>query len=427
MRHHLLRTTMFFSAISLLAIEALAAGTSATLQQEIPPSSETRLAPAESGTPPVPESRLETTTIVIDYRRDRIGRLKTARPSISQPAAGGLPIALGVVGPDTRTATSFRQQQDIPVGLDTRASVAATWTARQQIQIFGQREIYEAGFYDGLKQAFDDPLIGHWDHLQGDLAGSRDRQAYRIGSELGLRHARLKAGEDAHARIATQSRNTADRPRNTESSSMPEAAVDELAALMPPVREPRLLDVFQDLPLSTVLERSEPGSSPDPLKLYRSSNYQDFYDHSWTEPDPAFTYWLDHHRDRAFWRQLSELERASFARVFRSAYRHQLPELLTGRGEEAYGDGYGDGWSYGVRVVQEWRRRQGYHEGFTSALRTHAQSAYWKNYPSLFNNRYGELFREWSATARIEAREVAFVDASSGSRPQLSNLLASGD
>ncbi len=418
MRHYLLRTTMFFSAVLLLSTAASAASTSATLESENQ---------IDSKDPAVLESRLETSTIIIDYDRHRIGRYKTARPSISPPAAGALPSVLTVVRTNASADTSFRPQYT-PAGLETRASVAATWTARQQIQIFGHREIYEAGFYDGLQQAFHDPLIGDWDHLQGDLAGSRDRQAYRIGSELGLRHARIRADQDAHARIAFQSQNTTSQVRrDTESSLNREGVVDELTALMPQVREPRLLDVFEDLPLSSVLERSEPGSLPDPLKLYRSSNYQDFYDHHWTEPESAFAYWLTHHRDRAFWQQLSEDERTGFAEIFRSAYRHQLPELLAGRGEQAYGDGYGDGWSYGVRVVQEWRRRQGYHEGFNAALQTHARSAYWKSYPSLFDDRYGELFRQWSATAKAETGEVALVDAPNLTRTQLSNLIDSGD
>ncbi len=346
--------------------------------------------------------------IDIDYDLESLVRSAAGRPSISQPAAGTLPPSLAASKPnESRREAGGNNAAD---GLETRAAVASTWTAQQQIKIFGRREIYQAGFYDGMQQAFDDPLIGDWDFTQGHRAGGRDRDAYRIGSEAGLDHARVRAGEDAYARITAQCSGPSDRPQH----ALPSAADQRLDAStpMPAVREPRLLDVFEDLPLSSVLEQAGFEPFPDPFKLYRSDSYDDFYDRRWTDPARALDYWLDHHRDGAFWRQLSGEEKARFAKIFRSTFSRQLLEFLAGTGESAYAHGHGDGWSYGVLTVQEWRYRKGFHQGFTAALQEHARSTFNDRYPSLFDDRYGELFREWSTTARPGIRVgAAALDA----------------
>ena len=151
---------------------------------------------------------------------------------------------------------------------------------------------------------------------------------------------------------------------------------------------------------------------PDAFTLHRHDSYDDFYDRGWTEAAQAWDYWLDHNRDRAFWHQLSTDEQARFAKIFRSAYRLQLPELVAGTGESAYAHGHGDGWSYGALVVQEWSYRKGFHKGFTSALQDHAFSAFQASYPRQFDDQYGELFREWSTTAKPELRELVIADGS---------------
>lgn len=344
--------------------------------------------------------------IDIDYARESLSRSSAGRPSISQPAAGNLPPSL-VAATDDQPQLDDSETGD---GLETRAAVAATWTARQQMKIFGQREIYQAGFYDGLQQAFRDPLIGDWDFGEGHRAGRRDRDAYRIGSEFGVEHARESAAEDAYAEIRAQFHdlNNEPQPRVQPATTR---TLDAKAA-MPEVREPRLLDVFEDLPLASTLQIDPPGPLPDPFKLYRSDHYDDFYDRDWTESEQAYDYWLDHHRDSAFWRQLSGAEKTRFAKIFRATFSRQLPGVMTGAGESAYARGHGDGWSYGVLAVQDWRYRKGFHEGFTSALRDHARSTFNDRYPSLFDDRYGELFHEWSTTAKPEIRKLVVADDS---------------
>ncbi len=340
--------------------------------------------------------------IDIDYHRESLARSSIGRPSVSRPAAGTLPQALVAVAPSEEPPT-VKSPGDA-AGLETRAAVAATWTARQQVKVFGRWEIYQAGFYDGLQQAFQDPVIGDWDFRQGHRSGGRDRDAYRIGSELGLARARVRAFEDAWAQIRDQWN---DDPR-------PAAADRRLDATtpLPPIHEPRLLDVFEDLPLAAVLGGSGLDPLPDPIKLYRCDKYDDFYDRRWTEPARAFDYWLDHHRGRAFWRQLSDQEKTRFAKMFRATFSRQLPFVLADAGERAYAQGHGDGWSYGTLAVQEWRYRKGFHEGFTSALRDHARSTFDDRYPSLFDDRYGELFH--GAAAGTVVRRQVDVSAASG-------------
>ncbi len=340
--------------------------------------------------------------IDLDYHRESLARSSVGRPSISRPAAGTLPQALVAVAP-SEEPPPVKSPGDA-AGLETRAAVAATWTVRQQVKIFGRREIYQAGFYDALQQAFQDPLIGDWDFRQGHRSGRRDRDAYRIGSELGLARARVRAFEDAWAQIRD--------PWNDD--SRPAAADSGLAAStpLPPVHEPRLLDVFEDLPVASVLGGGGLDPLPDPIKLYRCDNYDDFYDHHWKGSEQAFDYWLDHHRDRAFWRQLNDQEKTRFARMFRATFSRQLPDVLADAGERAYAQGHGDGWSYGVQAVQEWRYRKGFHEGFTSALGEHARSTFDDRYPSLFDDRYGELFH--GSVTGPAARRLVDVSAAPG-------------
>ncbi len=406
MRHNPLRGLITFPTTRLLAISFLAFGFSHLSAFAADPPKE----------------------INIDYARECIGRSSTGRPSISQPAAGALPLALAAPRPSGELALAeLGGGRDAANGLKTRAAVAATWTARQQIQIFGRREIYQAGLYDGLQQAFHDPLIGDWDQLQGHHAGRRAREAFRIGSELGAEQARIVAAEDAYARITAQFHDLTRDPRAKAQpdkarriASRQERAMEQDTPI-PVARKPRLLDVFDDVPLSSFLTASERGPRdrhheleplPDPFKLYRSDSYDDFMDRRWTEPGRAFDYWLDHHRDSAFWRQLNDHEKVDFAEIFRFTFSRQLHGLLADAGEHAYGEGHGDGWNYGVLVVQEWSHRKGYHEGFTSALQQHARSAFRDRYPRLLDDRYGELFREWSTTAKPEIRKVVVVDGS---------------
>ncbi len=337
---------------------------------------------ASSATPETPEE------IDIEYQKQVIGRTVAGRPSLSLPAAGSLPRTLAEV-PGEEPSTVERQP--LSEDLETRAAIAATWAARQKINIFGRREIYTAGFFDGLQAAFRDPLIGDWDYRQGGRDGRRDRGAYRVGSEIGREAARRAAGNIAYTRLTVHT-DSGPEPGPTAAFSAP----------LPPAREPRLLDVFDQLPASSFLEHEEYEPLLDPWKLYRSDTYDDFYDRSWADPARAFGYWLDHHRDRAFWREINDSEQSQFQDVFLATFRRQLPELLAGAGDLAYSRGHDEGWKYAVAVVQEHSYRKGYHEGFGAALAAHAESAFYDSYPAFFDQRYNELVHEgWSAAPEI--------------------------
>ena len=308
--------------------------------------------------------------IDVEYKRDRNA---AGPPSISKPAAGGLPPCLAIEAP-----AGSGEHGDVAAkpGLETRASIAATWAARQKIVVFGEREIHRAGFFEGLQAAFQDPLIGDWDHRRGVRAGLRDPNARRIGAHLGAREARRTSAENVYDLITTPA---ADRP-----------ATPALEPWIPPARQPRLLDVFDQIPLKTFLEHTGSEPLPDAWKLYRSDSYADFYDRRWADAEAAFEYWLDHHRGQAFWSDLEETQRSRFMEIFHHAFQHQLPELLSGTGEHAYGRGHDEGWSYAVAVVREWQYRKGYTRGFEIALQDHAESAFLDRYLNRLAKRYDE-------------------------------------
>ena len=115
--------------------------------------------------------------------------------------------------------------------------------------------------------------------MQGQRAGRRDRDAYRIGSEVGFEQARLSASEDAYARITAQFHDLTREPRADARPADATRRAMEHEIPMPVVRKPRLLDVFEDLPLASSLV-----PRPDPFKLYRCNNYDDFFDRRWAEP-----------------------------------------------------------------------------------------------------------------------------------------------
>ncbi|MEM7352670.1 MAG: hypothetical protein AAF657_17860, partial [Acidobacteriota bacterium] len=173
---------------------------------------------------------------------------RRGRPSTSAPAAGALPETLTLALTRHFLAepqTSQAEQAD--QGLETRAAVAATWTARQQIESFGIRELYEAGFHDALQAALEDPGIGDWDYQAGIRSGQVDLRATEIGTQLGL----------SRAKQATQA----------------VALASEVTKPSPEVRQPRLLDVFDaHAPMSTLKMSAEDAAvlgQPDPWLLYR--------------------------------------------------------------------------------------------------------------------------------------------------------------
>lgn len=249
-------------------------------------------------------------------------------PSSSRPAAGKLPEALAIGVPDEEV-----EALGVPAdpALETRAAVAATWTARKVFDVFGRREIYRAGFYDGLHAALRDPILSQWEYSAGLRAGRRDRQARPAGAAL---------------------------------APQPETLV--FAASRPAARAPRIVEVFDEYPVSSS-RHIEIEPLPDPWRLYNARSYDDFYDREWTDPRHAFDVWLRQHEDRAFWRGMESAERARLAELFQRMYPRQLSDFAASFSEQAYGLGHDDGWDYGSLIAHEWSFRRGYHEGFSAA------------------------------------------------------------
>ncbi|MCP3958195.1 MAG: hypothetical protein GY719_10120 [bacterium] len=378
--------------------------------------------------------------IDLELERKSVGRSSAevssaARPSTSRPAAGVLPRALVIEVPDvpSKPNDGAGASPDAPQTdreLETRAAVAATWAARQSVDHSGRREIYRAGFYEGLQSAMRDPLLGAWDYRQGTRAGESDPRARLAGEEVGTEDAARVAGRSARLRVIDQFRDLSREP-----ALDPRAAVPAFTGALPAIREPRIVDVFKDHPVESVVAHD--FGSLDAWRLYRCDDVDDLYDSGWADASRGFDHWLRHHHDRAFWNQLSTTERARFESLFKCAYSHQLEELIHSVGDRVYARGHEDGWDYGSQVAYEWSFREGFAQGFETAVRDGAETAFHGAYPALYEDRYRQLFSEWSTSARPEIREVALADGNDDGvfepgeallvRYELANYGGSGD
>ncbi|MEM7582474.1 MAG: hypothetical protein AAF560_03765 [Acidobacteriota bacterium] len=315
------------------------------------------------------------------------------RPSFSKPSAGALPISVELPNPGIDEDLA-----GVDPSIETRAAVAATWTARKQFKNFGQRQLFQVGFHEALHWVLDDPVIGEWDYRRGQLAGEQAPDATRVGLERGRQDALQAARETATRHVSALFQAPGRRPLPDPRPAVPAALV---AALNPEVRAPQLIDVFEAVPVAEVSTEAEALLASDPWMLYRRASSTDAYDDSWVDAKGALDFWLDHHRERALWRQLDTADRASFSRLFQQIYQHQLSELLAERAERVYAQGFDAGWTYGNAVAHEWSFRQGYHAGFAAQLTKSAQTGFEELYPEHYQEHYRSLYREHFDAARL--------------------------
>ena len=143
----------------------------------------------------------ESQELEIGLERKSINRSaaeqSAGRPSTSRPAAGTLPAALRIEIEDAVGSGDPSGATAEDHALETRAAVAAAWSAKKRIERSGRPQAYRAGFYQGLRAALRDPLIGAWDYQQGIVAGKADPQAHLAGAEIGLEDAERAAEESA--------------------------------------------------------------------------------------------------------------------------------------------------------------------------------------------------------------------------------------
>jgi len=335
------------------------------------------------------------------------------RPSNSLPEPGGVPPGLRLESP--RETILENRNESTPLmktdsasdpGLETLAAVAATWTARLQTQTLASRELYDAGFFEALKTALNDPLLGEWDLTEGIRIGSEAPLAQEVGFQIGFENAQQVSEKVATRHIKAQFRDLSHEPRPT-----PRPTVAGQRSPLPVARKPSLRKVFEDYPLGSFLETAETDHLPDPWTMYRYQSHDDFYSKQWSDADRGFNTWLDSHRERALWSDLEANERAVFARLFKETFALQVQDLFSRDGERTYSKGYRDGWAYGSFIAYEWGFRRGYHQGFESVMQSRFESAFREHYPALYLERYQELFRDWSTSARPKIKRVD-LDAS---------------
>ncbi len=337
----------------------------------------------------------------------------TGRPSNSLPEPGGVPPVLKLEWPTESSLEARKESTALAAndsasnpGIETLAAVAATWTARLQTQTLASRELYAAGFFEALKTALNDPLLGEWDLAEGIRIGSEAPLAQEVGFQIGFENAQRVSGKVASRHIKAQFRDLSHEPRPT-----PRPAVAGQRSPLPVAQKPSLQRVFEAYPLRSFLESAETDHLPDPWALYRYQSHDDFYSKQWSDANHGFNTWLDSHRERALWNDLEADERAVFARVFKETFALQVQDLFSRDGERTYSKGYRDGWSYGSFIAYEWGFRRGYHQGFEATMQTRFESAFREHYPTLYLERYQELFREWSTSVRPKIKRVD-LDAS---------------
>ncbi len=349
-------------------------------------------------------------SIDLDFPRQAIyqglqAEASVGRPSVSPPAAGTLPrfAELAASAADDSTL-GLSGAADVSRAIETQAAVAATWTARQQFRVAGQRQLYQLGFYESMKLALDDPLIGEWDYQRGYRAGGRSPEAAGAGTEVGRQDAERVARAMAEGHVTALFLESGRLPSPNPRPTVP---LTTTADLKPAVREPRLFDVFDDHPVTEVIQCEDSLRLPDPWIFSRQASAADVYDGGWAEADQAFDVWLSHHHERALWRQLDPSDRSHFSRIFRQIYNHQLSDLFAQSAERAYGRGFDHGWEYGTLIAYEWSFRKGYHDGFARLISESAQASFEDRYPEAYNNLYRRLYRQRSVATQSPAVDTS--------------------
>jgi len=284
------------------------------------------------------------------------------------------------------------------------ASRASSWAAEWQVRRYGLPAYYRVGVWQGVRDALERASRRSFAFERGQDEGESDPRARRTGEQAGERAALERGEQAAIAEVEREFRDLAHEPRRS-----PRTPNEPLPPNLVRVRAPRPEDAFADSPISSYLGYENLDSLPDPWQLYRYSSWREAYDTNWASDKQAFAYWLER-GNSALWERLSRPESDYFRRTFIKELDYWRTRYLRSRADNAYREGYDDGWEYGSRVGAEMRYREGYYQGFLSAATAAAEDTWDEVYAQTFGRVYREVFAEWAGSPRPEILNAELFD-----------------
>jgi hypothetical protein len=310
---------------------------------------------------------------------------------------------VGVTGSDAE-----RRAHALQLG----AREAARWSAVLLVDVSGRREYYRVGFYDGMRQALDDPMLGRRDYEEGKRYAWYDPEARDAGADVGRVAADDVARADAGQQVEEQFRDLSRPPR-----FLPRPGRPVYVPEMPEIPPPTLRTVLGDYPIhrfTPLRESFDPylsGWDYDAWRLWASDSFAAFYDADWANAETAFDDWRRDRSRSAFYFVLSSPERRWFYDIYAAELALQLAALYERELVLAYELGFDEGWGYGAFAHEELSYRRGYHEGFREAVEDGAVAGFQQTYVDSYVTWYGHWFDDWSNNPHPEILSVRIEDA----------------
>jgi hypothetical protein len=304
---------------------------------------------------------------------------------------------------DSRRGGGSRPRPDYD--LYEQASRAAEWAAEWQVEYEGLPEFYRAGVWSGLHDAFERATGRRSTFDEGAADGERDPRAERAGGQEAEKAARSRGRKEGRAAVETEFRDLSREPRRS-----PRVPNEPLPDGLLRVAEPREEDVFADITLGSYLSFPHFDRYVDPLQLYRASSWRMVFDSDWDSNRRAFDHWRDR-GDDSLWDRLSRPEQDYFRRTFTDQLDYWRSRHLRSDADDAWREGYDDGWDYGADAGAELAWRQGYHQGFLDTATAVAEDVWADLYPRSFEQAYREEYQDWAGSARPEIEEARILDA----------------
>ncbi len=256
--------------------------------------------------------------------------------------------------------------------------------------------------------------MGNWDFQQGLRQGRRDPDAAAQGARLGSEASVEIAFQQAEADVERQFRDLSIRPKeNPETFMRPQPFHLE----EPPYPSPLIQELFRDHPLSYFSWWRKRGYdfqnnwSPNTWRLYNASSYHHFYDDSWRKSGHGFDWWCGNRQNQRYYSGLSKEQQDQFKQVFLQIFDQRLVSYFQSDTVRAYDFGWNDGWEYGAWMNQEWRYRQGYHDGAVENYRIAAENAFHRGYELNYKRTYNEVYQDWRRHAKPEINHAVLEDA----------------
>ncbi len=295
--------------------------------------------------------------------------------------------------------------------LERRLIADGRRAAEAQVSGPGVRNYFRVGFYQGMLDALNDDRIGRRDFRQGLRHGGTDREARRIGRQLGSAAAVDLAAVDAENDVAIQFRDLENEPVFAAARGIPVWVAPPVTFDLPGVSG--LLDEFP-LAGSALLGREFDLYLAhwdwDTARLYACRSYTDFYSKDWDSANRAFREWQRNPRNDRLLRGLTVIELQRSRAIFSEAFVRRIDRLTDRKLTPAWNLGLDRGWDYGRFIHEETDYRAGFAKGFRQQASRMAKTVFRSAYPREFDAAYAESFGRWSTSAVPAIGVVRLLD-----------------